>query len=324
MGIPRSHNAAAPRAPRPSVRPAQRLRRAVAAAALAAAGVVLISGCGVWPFHGGPDPDPTASPRHVDAARVAHDGADHDVQERVARLRAEQTAAPADPAWPTRIGAAYAVADSAAPAEAALRQALALDATYPPALSLLSSVLFGAHRNQEAVDLLESARQRGVAESPELLAGLALHYEALGEHDRAEQLVASLRAPGAHWAHDGSALTYVALRGDEPAQATDFAKQALSADPKTAANYNNFGITQLHAGDPHGARTSFLKALELHPELPGALYNLAIVDRFYLFDSTAARAWFDRYWALSHEDPDHLSSVFAEPGEQRPVALEGR
>jgi Tfp pilus assembly protein PilF len=96
----------------------------------------------------------------------------------------------------------------------------------------------------------------------------------------------------------------------EPA-AAEAARMALEADPASAANHNNHGIALLYAGRPDAARQAFLDALERDAALPGALYNLAIVEAFYFFDEDAARGWFDRYVATgSRDDPDDLSAHF--------------
>lgn len=298
-------------------------------AALRFAGICLAAqlcaGCSILPFGKGPADDPAAEGQAVDGKGAESSAApSNDLQRGLAELHARQAADPANVEWPCRIAAMYAAADSATQAEAAWRSALAIDPSYGPALSQLSRQLFTQARHQEAVDLIEAARARGAVDSPELRAGLALQYEALGDHERARELISGLSAPGAHWKTAGSALTYVALHGEDMAAAVDPARQALSADPDLAANHNNYGIMQLYAGDPKGARESFLKALDLDPRLPGAYYNLAIVDRFYFFDDEAARGWFDRYWALSHDDPDNLRAALHAPDEGRPVALEGK
>ena len=86
-------------------------------------------------------------------------------------------------------------------------------------------------------------------------------------------------------------------------------------------NHNNWGIAQLYAGEPKAARKSFLTASKMDPELPGPLYNLAIVDRFYFFDEEAARDWFRRYRKLSDEDPDGLAEILA--ADASPISEEG-
>jgi Flp pilus assembly protein TadD len=95
-------------------------------------------------------------------------------------------------------------------------------------------------------------------------------------------------------------------------------------EPKRAANQNNYGITRLRAGDPDGAREAFQKAIKLDPTLPGPYYNLAILEKFYLFDDAAAAKWYAAYRARSSDDPDGLAHVFAAPaaGNAAPAAGE--
>jgi hypothetical protein len=56
-----------------------------------------------------------------------------------------------------------------------------------------------------------------------------------------------------------------------------------------------------------------VRAHEIDPDLPGPLYNLAILEEFYLMNHEEAASWFERYWSLSQEDPDHLREVFIDP-----------
>jgi len=66
----------------------------------------------------------------------------------------------------------------------------------------------------------------------------------------------------------------------------------------------------LYAGRPVEARSAFLTALKLDERLPGALYNMAIVEAFYFFDEEEGRKWFARYKQYASEDPDDLEAVF--------------
>ena len=42
----------------------------------------------------------------------------------------------------------------------------------------------------------------------------------------------------------------------------------------------------------------------------GPLYNLAILEKYYLFHDDQAARWFDAYWRRSQDDPDGLAAVF--------------
>jgi Flp pilus assembly protein TadD len=146
------------------------------------------------------------------------------------------------------------------------------------------------------------------ADAPdELRAALALHLDAVDDTERAAAMIATCTgASGDVYA----ARTYVTLRGNTPAQALSVAKAAVDANGRSAVNHNNYGVALLHAGRPVEARAAFAKALEIDSALPGALYNMSIVEVFYFFDEEAGRRWFDRYTQVALEDPDDLATVF--------------
>jgi tetratricopeptide (TPR) repeat protein len=248
-----------------------------------------------------------------------------ETQEKIFEARDQSSVDVTEPYWPYRLGQVYAETDSIARAESALKSSLRRDPSYPPALALLSKLYYDAGRHADGVELLEGARTRTGAfpegPPPALLAGLALHYEALGRHDLAAALVAG--AKGADPGKAGSALAYVTLRGENPAAADDLARTALDADSKSAANQNNFGLTKLHAGDPQAARKAFQRAIEIDPKLPGPYYNLAIVERFYFLDDEAAARWLKAYRERATADPDGLFKL-PEKAEGKPVAEKGR
>jgi tetratricopeptide (TPR) repeat protein len=209
--------------------------------------------------------------------------------------------------WPFRIAEIQAERGHVAEADSALDEALRRDPSHAPSLSLRSRLWFDAGRHDDAIALLEdAARRRPLPEA--LQVELALHYEAAGRADDAARLEASLEKTLQDWAGSGAALTYLRLRGDDFATCQDVARRALDARP-SAVNHNNYGIALLYAGKPLEARTHFEEAARLDPALPGPLYNLAIVDQFYRFDSAAARRWFDRYRELASDDPDGLAKA---------------
>jgi tetratricopeptide (TPR) repeat protein len=241
----------------------------------------------------------------------------------VARLSAKALEHPADPFWETKLGEWYARADQPSPALDHLQRALRIDEDYAPALSLLSKLYYDSGRHLEAVNLLEAARER--APLPDaLMTGLALNYEALGRNEESATIFVNLQDSDAA----RSALTYRVLRSDKYLQATHLAREAVEAQPESAANHNNYGIALLYEGDPHTAREHFERALELDPQLAGAMYNLAIVEKFYFYDDDASRAWFARYRErLPHgDDPDGLGELLAEtgPSSEPPLALHGK
>ena len=238
-------------------------------------------------------------------------------EQRRFEIEEQATLAPTQPYWPYHMAEIYLDADSTRPAEAALKASLARDPGYAPALSLLSKIYFDTGRHVEAVEMLEAARSAPGAFPPELAAGLALHYDALYHTDKAQAVMSTM--PRSALETTGSALVYVTLRGQRPDSAAALAEAALEDDPKSAANHNNLGIARLRAGDPEGARRAFMKAIDLDSKRPGPYYNLAILEKYYLFDDARAARWFGAYWDRSRDDPDSLYGVF-HTGEPKKLA----
>lgn len=258
---------------------------------------LLLPGCSSVPLISGGGDGPASVPAPAQAAGE------------IAALELRSAEQPAEPYWPFRIAEIHAAQGEVAEAETALQAALARDPDHAPSLSLLSKLWFDAGRHDEAIEVLEGARARKPL--PEALdVALALHYDAVGDVDAAGRIVHKLDEGDEDWADDGAALTWLHLRGDDYLDSEETARKALDANP-SAVNHNNYGIARLYAGDPETAREHFLKAAELDAALPGPLYNLAIVDRFYRFDVDGARKWFARYRELSDDDPDGLADALA-------------
>jgi len=283
---------------------------------LVSAGLALamsITGCAV-PFLGQRDGG-------VKARRAAKATADATT----ANAPASVVAAEVDdaPAWFARARRQL-LADSVAAAEQSLRVALEKDARYSPALALQSKLDFEAGRHADAIERLTivtaQAERFGEAERSMLLAGLALHLDALGQTREARETLAS--APGAGERRTSSARVYVALRGETPDEATELSRWVLDRDPKNAVNLNNRGITLLRAGDAEAARRTFLEAIERDAKRAGPYYNLAILEKFYLLDDAAAARWYAAYRERSQADPDGLADVFRAL-ERKPMAQEG-
>lgn len=204
-----------------------------------------------------------------------------------------------------------------APVPATADSVTAVELTPTPASSAAAVTRWSAEawangRHEEASDLLARwLAARGGAAAPRqpdqdesaVRAALAVHLEALGRADEASATLAPCAAGDAAVAR---ARTWLNLRGDGFAGALADAELAVSQAPTSAADRNNLGIALLYAGRPVEAREAFLSARDLDPRLPGALYNLAIVESVYFFDDAAAGRWLDAYRRLSDEDPDGI------------------
>lgn len=247
-------------------------------------------------------------------------------QEKMLEARGQAALNLQEPFWHYRIAELHLEADSLAHAEAALKSCLERNDHYVPALSLLSKLYYDAGRHREAVTLLEAVRSRprGFEDgtTPEaLLAGLALHYDALDQLAQAAALIDGMPAQGRK--ETRSAMVFVTLRGEKPDSASAWAAKGVSEAPRSAVNQNNYGIARLRAGDPAAARRAFLAAIDLDARLPGPYYNLAILEKFYTFDDEAAARWLKAYRARSSQDPDSLFGMFAKSDPKR-IADEGR
>lgn len=240
----------------------------------------------------------------------------------VAAAVAQRDADPAAPYWPYRLGALYAAADSAAGAELHLHEALRRDPDYAPAVCLLSELQYRRGDHGAAADLLGDHLARHPAAPAALRAALALNLAALGEPARAQAVLDDAGKDGAgRDAVLAGVGAYLRLAGDGFLDALEPARLAVAADPGSAAAHNNLGIALLYAGRPHEAHDAFTAALARDPRLPGAMYNLAIVEATYFFDPDAGRAWFERYRRLGGPDPDDLASLLgAEPAPAAPAA----
>ena len=238
-------------------------------------------------------------------------------EQRLVESEQQAALAPAQPYWHYHIAEICLQADSSARAESALKTSLARDPAYAPALSLLSKLYYDSGRHADAIEMLEAARSAPGGFPPALAAGLALHYDAIGHADKAQAVMSTISR--SELRTTGSAMVYVTLRGQRPDSAASTAAAALENNPKSAANYNNLGITRLRAGDPVAARQAFMKAIDIDPRRPGPYYNLAILEKYYLFDDARAGRWFSSYWDRSRSDPDSLYGVFRS-GDPRKLA----
>lgn len=213
--------------------------------------------------------------------------------------------------------------DSLEDAEVWLNEALAIEPGDAAALSRWSRLHYRTGRHALAVERLSAVRDGRLAMAPAerhtLLAGLALHLDALGEWAEADAVLREL--PASERVADGGARVFLMLRSETPEAARELAERAAETDRRSAVHLNNLGIVQLRQGDAEAARRSFLRALELDAARPGPYYNLALLDKYYRLDDDSAAGWFARYRTRSSEDPDSLFAVFGRIG---PPSLAGR
>jgi len=290
--------------PRPGDRhPAgRRLRLVLGAAALA----VTLVGCGGGRVQ--PVSDPVA-----DALRGG--GLDPAIAAGAlteAKLRAETH--PSEPYWPFRAAQVHAALGEIDDAEAALVVALTRDPDHEPSLALLSKLYYESGRHEEALAILEGARQAAAEQGrpfhPTLDAALALHYDMLGELGLAHETVEHLQDRGVSDDEVGGILTFVTLRGETPTEGATMAEASLDRADDDPVHWNNAGVSRLQRGDVAGARDALERAASLDPTLAGPHYNLAILYKFFLLDDGAASESFARYRTLSTDDPDGLAEVF--------------
>lgn len=274
----------------PAPRPLPRTRVRTALRALG--GLALLAAVGCTAPGGRPSTDASLDPAAARRAAIESN-------------RAALTRAPGDVDARWQLARLYMDSDAALLARAHCDTLLNRDPDHVGALSIWSKLLFESGEHEAAIARLEESRTRQ-GELPEALrAGLALHYDAVGRWEDSAREFDDLQTPS-------SAKVYHVLRSDDFMDAGALAEAALERDPASAASHNNYGITQLYAGEPETAHAAFLQALELDPQLVGAMYNLAIVETFYFFDEAAGRDWYAAYRATGAvDDPDGLAETFA-------------
>jgi len=261
--------------------------------------LVVLSVLGCSSGGSSPDPDPragTAIPANDDLTSVRQQAVLH----------------PDEPYWPYRAGVLLTARDFLADAETAFQSSLHRNPVYTPALTALAGLYYEAGRYGEGARLLGDARGQmeamGIPVPPELLEGLALHREALDDLAGAREAFSNAEASGQEASL--SVGVYLRLRDGDFREGAEPARRAAEGNPRSPVALNNLGVSTLQGGDPLRARDLFREAHELDPKLPGPLYNLALLEEFYLMDHEAGAEWFRRYLSLSTADPDSLREVF--------------
>ncbi len=225
-------------------------------------------------------------------------------------VQKNRSLAPDEPYWPYRLARWNLGAGDAYSARAYLDTALVLDPDYAPAAALLSKVQYDSGQYEQAAFLLREFLDRNPGAPDALRVALALNLQALEDPEQSEVILAGCRDQSGPVQ---TARTYAHLQGEDFQVSLQLARAALEDNPDSAPNHNNLGISLLYAGKPVEARQAFNRSLEIDPELPGALYNLAIVENFYFFDLESSRESFLRYRAATRNrplmDPDNLGMM---------------
>lgn len=231
--------------------------------------------------------------------------------ESVMELAARETAEPDEPYWPHAQGVIHLTRGEVTRALDDFQRALDRNPDYAPALSHLSALEYETGAHAVALERLAASQERhaqtGRSFPTPLLAALVLHADALDQLDLVDRwLPALIDDP-----QTAGVGAYLLLRGDGFSRAATPARAAAQANPESAPDQNNLGVTRLMSGDPEAAAQAFQAARDLDPELPGPHYNLALLEAFFLLDTDTARENFARYRSLATEDPDRLSDLLS-------------
>lgn len=162
-------------------------------------------------------------------------------------------------------------------AEAPIREALALNPRYSPALTTLAAVHLGRHEFPAALIAAEQALEHDPA-SVEALAALGDAHLELGHYDQAATAFEALerRLPGPA---SQARLAHLAFLEGQPDEAIDRAREALELDGTNPDPSYRAALTTyaLDAGDIDLAATTAQRAFTQTPEAPAAIETLAQV-----------------------------------------------
>jgi arylsulfatase A-like enzyme/Flp pilus assembly protein TadD len=194
-------------------------------------------------------------------------------------------------------------------------------AAQPDLLKQLGLTLVWAGRPQEAVEVLGPLAES--SNDPTARSHLAAAQAALGHSDEAMQLLEEVlrQHPDHAPAHDTKA--YIALqRGDFPV-ARDAAQQAIAIDPQLASSWNNLGVALYNLGQSVPALEAWRRSLELNPQDYDTLFNYALIatEARKLTEARAALARFITNAPSPFYDPQRQQAreMLAQLNRQHPV-----
>jgi tetratricopeptide (TPR) repeat protein len=101
-------------------------------------------------------------------------------------------------------------------------------------------------------------------------------------------------------------LAIVYRQSGKHAESVAALEQAVLANPREPAYYNQLGIAHRHAGQFAKARDAYEKAIGLDADYASAILNLGILNDIYLRDGPRALALYERYLALTPAGDDEV------------------
>ena len=185
-------------------------------------------------------------------------------------------------------------------ARALVRRIARSDAAPPEALASLAATLTRFGRAAEAVETLEAARGRR-PDSPLLLYGLGVAYEAKGEPGRAEGLYAAAAALDPDSVPALRALARLANARGEHEKALAHLIRARKLDPDSSQVLYDFGWTALNLNLLYDALPVLERLHRMKADEPGYLYALAIA-RLHNQEGERAQELIGRYVKLRPGD----------------------
>ena len=143
--------------------------------------------------------------------------------------------------------------------------------------SHLAQIHFAAGRHAEALELLEGLAQR--SPDPSYPCRQAMSLLALGETDKADEILRRTIAVVPHYALAKMLIAQTAMMKGEDAEATSLFKELAEAETEMPALHNQLGILCLRSERWKEAAELFRRALEAEPDLAEAHDGLGVALR---------------------------------------------